>query len=142
VCTMQMQEAAARPNPLAHEHYSAVHTKGDNATSDDAVGKCFVATRDCGCEINCGGSRCNASREGTFPEAMFATGHDATAELEKYYTLETAELVNKWAEGDLVAFGYKAWYPGNQLELAAHIPFDKGNTIVDEKILVKQRDGI
>ena len=141
VCTMQMQEAAARPNPLAHEHYSAVHTKGDNATSDDAVGKCFVATHDCGCEVNCGGSRCNESRQGTVPDAMFATFHDATAELEKYYTLETAELVNKWAEGDLVAFGYQPWYPGNQLQLAAHIPFDtspfrKGNDIVDEKILV------
>jgi hypothetical protein len=76
---------------------------------------CFLKTHDCGCTVNCGGSSCNESHAGTFPDADFGTINNATAVIEQYYTDELAQMVNDWAQADLVAFGYKPWLRGQNI---------------------------
>ena len=101
-----------------------------NGTNFERPGKnltppCFLKTRDCGCTVNCGGSRCNESHAGTFPDADFGTFNNATAAIEEYYTDELAQMMNDWARADLVAFGYKPWLPGQDIEVMESVPFDR-----------------
>jgi hypothetical protein len=103
---------------------------------------CFLATRDCGCTVNCGGSSCNESQTGTFPEVELTTVtqpmdlkkakkqttvhfHNTTTLIQTYYTDELAQMVNDWARADLMAFGYKPWLPGENISLKPRVPFDR-----------------
>jgi hypothetical protein len=85
---------------------------------------CFVATRDCGCKVHCGGSTCSESRVGTYPETVHSSFHNATKLVDEYYTADLARLVNAWADPDLKGFGYKPWLPGQDIELKQEVPLN------------------
>ena len=112
VCRLGLQEVVSSSTDFGNAH--------KNATLP-----CFLKTRDCGCTVNCGGSSCNESHAGTFPDADFGTFNNATAAIEEYYTDELAQMVNDWARADLVAFGYKPWLPGQDIEVKESVPFDR-----------------
>lgn len=80
---------------------------------------CFVRTADCGCEVDCRGTRCNTSRVGTHAEATFGSFNGASNAtlLEQYYDQSLAKRVNAWAHADLTAFGYLPWLPGQELAM-------------------------
>jgi len=83
---------------------------------------CF-AESSCGCELSCdhasraplpcattgvaGATEATAQLSAT--STFHATGSEAL--LSRYYTVELAELVNRWAANDLETFGYDAWLP-------------------------------
>ena len=81
---------------------------------------CF-AESSCGCELSCDDASraplpCAAANttaavaaELSATSTFHATGSEAL--LSRYYTVELAELVNRWAANDLETFGYDPWLP-------------------------------
>ena len=80
---------------------------GERLTS----GSCFVRTVDCGCELLCGGSRCNGSEAGTSAQSAHHSFNSASEQLEEFYDESLARRVNEWAAADLQEFGYEPWMP-------------------------------
>lgn len=71
---------------------------------------CLVRTLDCGCELRCGGSKCNGTLAST-AESLYHSFNLATEQLEEYYDKDLARRVNSWAAADLREFGYDPWMP-------------------------------
>lgn len=103
ICKLRMAGAVSAENP----YWSTNYNDTDNLSTT-----CFVRTHDCGCEIDCGGHRCNASHVSTQPDASFGSFNQATERLEDFYNDDLAQRVNTWAAPDLRAFGYRPWRPG------------------------------
>lgn len=102
VCMLGLQSAVSRPWPLEGKLL---------VVGNSSAPGCFVSTLDCGCELTCGGTRCNAS-VGVYDEAVHSSFRNAKAELDRYYDLALARAVNAWAADDLKTFGYSPWWPG------------------------------
>ena len=111
ICSLGLQQAAS----------SRLHLEAWTAPCSSPP-CCFVRTTDCGCELQCSGVRCNASRVGTHAEASFGSFNAASdaANLEQHYDHSLAQLVNAWAHADLRDFGYMPWLPGQTIAHRLH----------------------
>ena len=114
VCALGLSKTVSTASTYWRNFYvdSGLSAASRTSASYNESIRCFVRTRDCGCDLHCPGHHCNSTTIGTFPDASFATFNQASERLEDFYDAELARRVEAWAADDMRELGYRPWVIG------------------------------